>query len=461
MILLWDSIFRRESYVKRYRTMVKFYLATPRRERSAINLSISFRGKQFRRTTKESTLVRFWSQERQKVRVCRENCMANRTNEVLLQWHNAATKALLQFKRAAQIPSAWELFAAVDEEFYGSTGFYPIAAELSEKEEVCSFTDYFERYIARYEEVRSVITIKHYRTTLNKLRAYEHDARCRLSFPDVNIDFYNRFQAWIYGQGYSDNYFGSLIKVIKQVYREARDVDRLHDLNGTAHKGFVTVAKESDPIFLTLDELLGLHRLKITRSLVAEEWPELRDERAIDRRLKTCELVKNRFLIGAFSGLRVSDFSRLGMRNIVDDRIVLRTRKTDTPVVIPLHPVIREILESGFELSKTISDQKMNRYIKSVAKMAGIDQKVAIRECRAGTVREICVEKYKLVSTHTARRSFATNLQKVKDVPLAAISRALGHSKVTTTMRYLRLGAEENAALLAASRFFAEPSEGE
>lgn len=64
------------------------------------------------------------------------------------------------------------------------------------------------------------------------------------------VHFYNQFRVWIYDQGYSDNYFGYLIKTIKQAYRDARDVDRLHDLNGTAYKGFITVAKEVAPIFL-------------------------------------------------------------------------------------------------------------------------------------------------------------------------------------------------------------------
>ena len=166
-------------------------------------------------------------------------------------------------------------------------------------------------------------------------------------------------------------------------------------------------------------------------------------------------MVRNRFLIGAFSGLRVSDFSRLADTDITDDGLILlRTRKTDTPVAIPVHPVIQEILNSGFRLDKTISDQKMNIYIKRLAKMAGIDSRVVMREHRAGTVVEKCMEKYKLISTHTARRSFATNLLKAKDVPLAAISKALGHSKITTTMRYLRVGLEENADILAASSFF-------
>ena len=58
------------------------------------------------------------------------------------------------------------------------------------------------------------------------------------------------------------------------------------------------------------------------------------------------------------------------------------------------------------------------------------------------------------VSAHTVRRSFAANLLKAKDVPLAAISKALGHSKIATAMRYLRVGVEENAPILAGSGCF-------
>ena len=85
--------------------------------------------------------------------------------------------------------------------------------------------------------------------------------------------------------------------------------------------------------------------------------------------------------------------------------------------------------------------------------MAEIDEKVTICEHRGGEVKEIRVEKYALISTHTARRSFATHLQRSK-VPLSSISMALGHKKVTTTMRYLRLGVDVTAAILAGSSFF-------
>ena len=43
-------------------------------------------------------------------------------------------------------------------------------------------------------------------------------------------------------------------------------MDHLHNLNGTAHKNFITVAKDSDPIFLSVDELMKLYQLKISKS---------------------------------------------------------------------------------------------------------------------------------------------------------------------------------------------------
>lgn len=43
-------------------------------------------------------------------------------------------------------------------------------------------------------------------------------------------------------------------------------MDHLHNLNGTAHKNFITVAKESDPVYLSVDELMKLYRLRITKT---------------------------------------------------------------------------------------------------------------------------------------------------------------------------------------------------
>jgi hypothetical protein len=151
--------------------MIKFYLATPQRERSAIILSVTFKGKQYRRTTKESTLVKFWNPQRQRVRVCRENRLANCTNDALELWCQAAQRAEVYFKKGYTIPSSRDFFEVVDEEYYKALERPP---SINTPESPSGYySDYFERYIARYADARSIITIRHYRTVFQMERLME------------------------------------------------------------------------------------------------------------------------------------------------------------------------------------------------------------------------------------------------------------------------------------------------
>ena len=62
-------------------------------------------------------------------------------------------------------------------------------------------------------------------------------------------------------------------------------------------------------------------------------------------------------------------------------------------------------------------------------------------------------EKCDLVSTHVARRSFATNAYKA-GVPTIAIMKITGHKKESTFLKYIKISAEENAELLKDHPFF-------
>ena len=133
---------------------------------------------------------------------------------MLIRWQNAAAKAVLKFKQTVDIPSPGDFFSAVDNEFYSENGF--VSSVAREPEQICFYIDYLRQYIERYRNVRSEITVKHYQTVLNKLEAFEKRTHHRLTFSDIDINFYNQFRVWVYDQGYSDNYFGSLIKIINK-----------------------------------------------------------------------------------------------------------------------------------------------------------------------------------------------------------------------------------------------------
>ena len=235
------------------------------------------------------------------------------------------------------------------------------------------------------------------------------------------------------------------------MYREANIVDRLHNLNHIEHKGFVAINKASENIYLTEYELLKIYQLNITPELIFEKYPNL-SKSQISSKIRSMLIVRDRFLIGAYTGLRVSDFRRLNETNI-GDHIRIKTSKTGANVVIPIHPIIKEIIDNGFDANITVSDQKINQHIKEIAQLAGITETVLIHSNVAGEVKQKNIEKYKLVCTHTARRSFATNAYK-SGVPTIAIMKITGHTKETTFLKYIKVSAEENADMLKNHPFF-------
>lgn len=422
--------------------MVTFYLINPTRDTSSIGILVSFKGAKYRRSIGESIPVKYWNKTKKRVKTSAEFSYGSIINDTIDKWNYAALRALAVFKEYSNPPASEEFFAQLDKEFY---------KDDKQESEMVYFTDYLYTYIKRYESARSIITIRHYNTTRNKLIEYENTLPKRLSFEDINIEFYNDFRRWFFLHGYTDNYFGSIVKVIKQAYKEARQVDKLHSFSDIEHRDFVTVTAESDNVYLNEEELQKIHNLKITPELIAANYKDL-DSHRIQQKITSLTRVRQRFLIGAYTGLRVSDFARLGDMNI-GEFIRINTTKTKSNTVVPIHPVISEILAEGFDPSITVSDQKINSHIKELARLAGITEMVLLNKHVGGKVVEVYKEKCDLVSTHTARRSFATNAYKA-GVPTIAIMKITGHKKESTFLKYIKISAEENAEILKSHPFF-------
>ena len=128
--------------------------------------------------------------------------------------------------------------------------------------------------------------------------------------------------------------------------------------------------------------------------------------------------------------------------------ITIRQQKTDNPVKIPIHPVFRRIWDSyGGQLPLVISNQKFNDHIKTVCQRAGITETVLKSITRGGKRQTTAYEKWQLVSSHTARRSFATNLYR-QGFPSIGIMSITGHKTETAFLKYIKVGKEEHAEML-------------
>lgn len=123
-------------------------------------------------------------------------------------------------------------------------------------------------------------------------------------------------------------------------------------------------------------------------------------------------IAKQNLLIGLHTGLRVSDFLKLDTSNITDGVIKIKTKKTNSKVVIPMHPIVKQVIDSNFgNLPPKISSSEFNKHIKTICQICKIDNMIHGKLFDKDLKRKKIgyFEKYKLISSHVCRRSFATN----------------------------------------------------
>lgn len=144
-------------------------------------------------------------------------------------------------------------------------------------------------------------------------------------------------------------------------------------------------------------------------------------------------LVKHLFLICAYTGLRVSDAMNLTTENIVDGNLHYVAQKTKKAGAIPLKAGLDERIRWVSEhrnLSVTVKGY--NDAVRKMCKEAGIDDEVVV--LKGG--KEMKGPKWKFVSSHTARISTASCLNK-RGVPIGDICKLLQHSGTAMTERYI------------------------
>ncbi len=76
--------------------------------------------------------------------------------------------------------------------------------------------------------------------------------------------------------------------------------------------------------------------------------------------------------------------------------------------------------------------------------MAGITEEVEKTITKGGITRTTKYKKWKMVGTHTARRSFATNMYK-RGIPTITIMAITGHKTETSFLKYIKITPREHA----------------
>jgi integrase len=190
---------------------------------------------------------------------------------------------------------------------------------------------------------------------------------------------------------------------------------------------FDTRREETDSIYLTEAEILELMAINDFEDIVEEQ-------------------VRDVFVLGCFTAMRFSDYSTLDPSAIRNNRLEFVQKKTGAKVTIPIHPVVRQILEKyQYQLPAVPPNNEFNRIIKLVgAKLPSLHIPFIKQITYNRERKEIRQMKYEFLQTHTARRSFCSNeyLQGTDPMVIMAIS---GHKSHKSFMRYIKVSGEQFA----------------
>lgn len=195
----------------------------------------------------------------------------------------------------------------------------------------------------------------------------------------------------------------------------------------------------TNAVFLSMNEITRIYYYKFIKQ---------------DKR-KAKERIRDLFVVGCLTALRYSDYSTLTKDNFQDDYIVKRTKKTNVTVKVPMHDYIKEIIAKyGGNIPSGLCIQYFNKYLKVIMKEIGLDDKITFSFTKGGQLYTVTREKWELISSHTARRSAATNLYLTGRMKTLEIMRLTGHKTESNFFRYIRLTSEDTARSISGDMFF-------
>lgn len=293
------------------------------------------------------------------------------------------------------------------------------------------FEDFIKQCESRLSPRKGGLTIdyktkREYARTYYYIQEYEKKRKIRLEFCDIDKLFFNDFVTYLQELNLSTNTIWHKTVSIKAVMKAANEQELT---DNTKYTTFKNISEESQAVALSEKELDLLAKFDFSQS------PRL-------------ERTRDLFLIGCWTGLRFSDFTRIKRENIKDNMLTIQQQKTNEFVTIPLHPVFISIWEKyNGVLPASISNQKFNDNLKDVCKEAGINERVMKSITKGGKKQTTVYEKWQLVSSHTARRSFATNLYK-SGFPSISIMQITGHKTESSFLKYIKVTKEEHAKML-------------
>lgn len=403
-----------------------------------INLSAKIR---LRGATKLKIQPKFWDDKNQRVRnVVGASEIKDNINKKLSDFKSFVIEKISDYNHYETSKIASELKNDIDI-YFGKT-------EVEEKLTFYTFSEKFieqsrNRTLNNTGRTISIRTIKEYERTLLLLKDFEKKYNYSITFDSIDMNFYGLFIEYLESLDFSLNTIGKFIKQIK-VFMNAATEENLNTNLSFRNRRFIKPSAKSTQIYLSEQELKRIIELDLSCK------PKLDNAR-------------NLFIIGAYTGLRVSDFNNLSKENIKESNgkrfFKITVKKTGKYLPIPIHPVVEKILQrNNGTLPKKMPEQHINNALKEIGFLAKIDEVITVNKTKGGKKLTEMKKKYEMICNHSARRSFCTNAYKA-GMPTLDIMAISGHTSEKIFLNYIKITADERAIRIAENPFFQNTSE--
>lgn len=277
------------------------------------------------------------------------------------------------------------------------------------RDESHSFLDFWREKIEEMRPQMAPGTYTHHRTVLRKLVAWRGD----LSFGEIDHALLQSFDRHLRSaHGNNHNTRGANMKKFRKWVNVARMEGRM---STDPFQHYQITEVPAHRIALRIEQVRELVQLWQRHTLGPGRQHALQN-----------------FLLGCFTGLRISDIYRVRKDQIVDGFLIFTPQKTSyrgKVISIPLTAAARRFVSQvdTEHIGAPLSDAKTNAYLKDIAALTGLPRNITFK---------------------ASRHTFATIYLELGG-KVETLQQILGHANIRTTMVYVHISEARKASEMA------------
>ena len=259
------------------------------------------------------------------------------------------------------------------------------------------------------------------------LRIIEEQYSCTLMPVQITDIFWHHFTHYLQSQGLSISSIKTLCSQLKSALSWA---SRHRAIVSPSYDIVQLPAYKHQQIALTPDDVSRIYHFDLSSISRRKQY------------IRHLEKIRDMFILSCNLGQRYSDMIRVTRSAFEFNKFSIVQQKTGTKATVDIdkfcidRKMVYQILEKyNYEAPFKGDISSYNKYLKYLMKYIGLTEEI-VRETKVnGLIKTESIPKYKLIGSHTGRRTFVT-INLLRGIPLHEIMRASGHTCYSSFQKY-------------------------